>query len=68
VEEEYSDDFIVAEVLLQESMVKDPELCQQLEQKEVPSACIDFIEHLLIVDPAKHPTVDEALAHLYLQS
>jgi serine/threonine protein kinase len=68
VREEYTDDFIVAEAILQEGMVKDPELCQQLEQKEVPSDCINFIEHLLTVDPEKRPTVDEALSHPYLQS
>jgi serine/threonine protein kinase len=67
IKKEYSSNFIVAETLLQDDLIKDPELREQLEQIEVPSECIDFIEYLLTVDPDKRPSVSEALGHQYLQ-
>jgi serine/threonine protein kinase len=66
--EEYSSDFIVAEAFLQDGLIKDPGLRDLLEQKQVPAECIDFIEHLLNVDPEERPSAIKALAHPYLQS
>jgi serine/threonine protein kinase len=66
-DEKYNDDFIVAEAFLQDDLVKDLELREQLERQQVPTECISFIEHLLTVDPAKRPSIAEALAHPYLQ-
>lgn len=67
LKEQYSSDFIVAEAFLKENLLKDLELREQLDQKQATSECIDFIEDLLTVDPEKRPSVDEALAHAYLQ-
>jgi serine/threonine protein kinase len=68
IKEEYSSDFIVAEAFLRDDLVKDPELRELLEQKQLPSDCIDFIEHLLTVDPEERPSVTEAFTHPYLRS
>jgi serine/threonine protein kinase len=68
IEEKYSSDFIVAGAFLQEHLVPDLVLREQLEQKQVPSECISFIEHLLVIYPEERPSVSEALAHPYMQS
>lgn len=67
IKEQYNSDFLVAEAFLKENLVQDLELSEQLKQKQVNAECIAFIEHLLTVDPEKRPSVDEALAHPYLQ-
>ncbi|KAK2759911.1 hypothetical protein FQN54_002646 [Arachnomyces sp. PD_36] len=40
---------------------------QNLPREVCSETCIDFIEHLLIVDPAKRPTAEEALRHPFLR-
>ncbi|KAF2664008.1 kinase-like protein [Microthyrium microscopicum] len=67
LKEEYSSDFIVAEAFLQDNLVKDLSLREQLGQQQIPSDCISFIEDLLTIDPEERPSVDDALAHPYLQ-
>lgn len=66
--DKYADDFLVAGAFLQDGLVKDLNLREQLEQKQVPVDCIGFIEDLLTVDPEHRPSVAEALGHPYLRS
>ncbi|PTU21165.1 hypothetical protein P175DRAFT_0516733 [Aspergillus ochraceoroseus IBT 24754] len=41
---------------------------QKLPRDICSESCIDFIEHLLVIDPAKRPTAKVALQHPFLQS
>lgn len=68
IKNKYVVDWAIAERLLSENLVQTLTLREELEQKQVPSDCIAFIEHLLVVDPKKRPSVDEALAHPFLES
>ena len=46
-------------------------LRQELEQlpRDVCSReCIDFLEHLLVIDPTRRPTAEEALQHPFIKS
>ena len=51
--------FITVKTLRQELELLPRELCS--------SQCIDFIEHLLVVDRGKRPTAEEALKHPFIQ-
>jgi serine/threonine protein kinase len=66
--DEYISDFVVSGALLKHGLINDPELREQLEQTQVPSSRIGFVEHLLTVDPKQRPSVTEALAHPYLRN
>ncbi|KAF1844371.1 uncharacterized protein K460DRAFT_388213 [Cucurbitaria berberidis CBS 394.84] len=78
----YKDDFTLAHDLAASSY-KDPKtgqwmpfiglgsLREELEplSRDVCSyACIGFVEYLLVVDPAKRPTAEEALQHPFIKS
>lgn len=39
---------------------------QQLPRDVCSHACIDFLEYLLVIDPAKRPTAEEALQHPFI--
>ena len=41
---------------------------QKLPKEVCSEECISFIEHLLIIDPAKRPTAEEALRHPFVSS
>ncbi|KAK2836889.1 hypothetical protein FQN49_006622 [Arthroderma sp. PD_2] len=41
---------------------------QKLPRELCSEECIDFIEHLLIIDPAKRPTAEDALRHPFVSS
>lgn len=73
---EIVDDFALAEYFEKESFVhpqtgveekfiKVGTIRQELEKVEGPidPGCIDFIERLLVVDPARRPSAKEALQH-----
>ncbi|QKX62665.1 uncharacterized protein TRUGW13939_09826 [Talaromyces rugulosus] len=45
-----------------------PEELQTLPRDICSDSCVDFIEHLLVIDPAKRPTAKVALQHPFLQS
>ena len=74
------DEFAVAEFLERETFVHPDTgkverfinvgtIRQELEAAEGPvdKDCIDFIESLLVVDPDKRPTAEEALEHPWLR-
>jgi serine/threonine protein kinase len=79
---EYKDDFEMAAALegsgYMHSKTGEPtpyitvgsvrEELQKLSREICSDACIDFIEHLLIIDPAKRPTAEEALRHPFVSS
>jgi len=79
---QYKDEFALAQDLA-ESNYEDPETGQlkpyiglgslrhELEQlpRDVCShACIDFLEYLLVIDPTKRPTAEEALQHPFIRT
>ncbi|EFR00864.1 CMGC protein kinase [Nannizzia gypsea CBS 118893] len=41
---------------------------QKLPREICSEECIDFIEHILVIDPAARPTAEEALKHPYVNS
>lgn len=53
----------------EEKFIKLGTIRHELESVEGPidKDCIDFIESLLVVDPSKRPSAEEALKHLWLQ-
>lgn len=52
--------FIAVGTLREELMSLPREACSE--------ACIDFIEHLMVIDPAKRPTAEMALKHPFVSS
>jgi serine/threonine protein kinase len=77
-----TDEFVLAHDLA-ESNYEDPETGQskpyiglgllrdELEQlpRDVCShECIDFLEYLLVIDPTKRPTAEEALQHQFVRT
>jgi serine/threonine protein kinase len=79
---QYKDEFILAQDLA-DSNYEDPETGQlkpyiglgslrdELEKlpRDVCSrGCIDFLEHLLVIDPTKRPTAREALQHPFVRT
>ena len=52
--------FITVKTLRQELEFLPRSLCS--------NQCIDFLEHLLVVDQSKRPTAEEALKHPFVQS
>ena len=67
IEDKYVMEWAIADNLLSQDLVLTPTLSEVLEQKQVPSEYIGFIEHLLVVDPKKRPCGVEALAHPFLR-
>lgn len=77
---EYNDDFALAEYFAGETFthpetgvvqkyIKVGTIREELEKLPGPpvdSTCIDFIEHLLVIDHSKRPTASEALGHFWL--
>ncbi|KAF7866775.1 hypothetical protein EAF04_005617 [Stromatinia cepivora] len=82
VNPDYEDEFLVADHLettsfihpdtnLKTRFIKNDTLREELgrlQDPNVPSELIDFIEYLLVVDHLKRPAASEALQHPYLQS
>lgn len=52
--------FISVDTLREELWKLPRELCSP--------ECIDFIEHFLVIDPAKRPTAEEALQHPFVKT
>ncbi|KAI9730974.1 MAG: hypothetical protein M1834_005435 [Cirrosporium novae-zelandiae] len=68
VEDRYVMECAIADKLLSQNLVQTLTTSEELEQKQVPSEYIAFIEHLLVIDPKKRPSVVEALAHPLLRT
>lgn len=63
IEDKYVMEWAIADKLLSQNRIQTLTISEALKQVQVPPECIAFIEHLLVVDPKKRPSVAEALAH-----
>jgi serine/threonine protein kinase len=61
--------FVHPQTGVDEKFIKVGTIHQELEKVEGPidPGCIDFIESLLVVDPARRPSAKEALQHPWLK-
>ncbi|PGH16446.1 CMGC protein kinase [Helicocarpus griseus UAMH5409] len=62
----YSEEFDAAEALVEVGAIPLSSLGDELMKCEVDRDCVDFIAYLLALDPEKRPTVEQALAHPWL--
>lgn len=65
--DEFIAEFNIAHLLVQQLFIEIGTLEEELAKFDVPADAVQFIRHLLVVDPEKRPTVQQALDHPWLQ-
>lgn len=67
IADEFVMEWAIADEILSRGAVGNQTVAGELMEKGVPLTCIDFIEHLLVVDSKRRLSAIEALTHPSLQ-
>ena len=66
-EDEFIAEFNIAHLLVQQSFIEIRTLEEGLVKLDVSDDAVQFIRHLLVIDPEKRPTAQQVLDHPWLQ-
>lgn len=66
-DEEFIAEFNIAHLLVQQSLIEIGTLEEELAKSEVSDDTIQFIRHLLVMDPEKRPSARQVLEHPWLR-
>ncbi|EGD91919.1 CMGC protein kinase [Trichophyton rubrum D6] len=64
----YQLEFDLAELFVNQGLIKVGTLEEELAKVNAPKGCVDFIHHLLTIDDKARPTAEQALQHPWFQS
>lgn len=64
----YRLEFDLAELFVEQGLIKVGSLEEELAKVNAPKGCVDFIYHLLTIDDKRRPTAAQALQHPWLQN
>lgn len=64
---EFTEEFNLAETFVKGGVIKIGPFKEEMSKFDVSEDCIQFLQHILDIDPRKRPTAVQALQHPWLQ-